>query len=219
MKTRRPSNFCKALTGNAGLCIILAAAFILSACSTVKVANIEKRRYRDGYYVQMKHRTQEKQEFAVRNIEVKQKLKYTTPDKPANVAVPGRLNKEDIGEIRSSLRALRKGHLPERLTSFSRAGNLNRFMAVMNESAEKGMFLDSRRNSASSPINHTRTDLEKTSETKGAGPFGTGISALILLIIFLIVFIILLPIGLAIFMAFLFALVIVWLLKQLNIID
>lgn len=38
------------------LCLILTTLFILSACSPVRVAKVEKRRYQNGYYVQMKQK-------------------------------------------------------------------------------------------------------------------------------------------------------------------
>ena len=64
------------LNGLSGLCCLLAITFIFSACSSVKLVNIEKRRYMDGYYVNINHNKTKKKDLDQELLNLEEEAKY-----------------------------------------------------------------------------------------------------------------------------------------------
>ncbi|MBN4072277.1 hypothetical protein JYT14_00955, partial [Flavobacteriales bacterium AH-315-E23] len=78
---------------------------------------------------------------------------------------------------------------------------------------------NTRKNLASIPQSKAHAQKQLTSGPNDFSLPGTGVSALVLLIIFLVIFLFLFDAVLAILMAILLALLIIWVLRELRVID
>ena len=183
------------------LCFLLAAVFILSACSSVKIANIEKRRYRGGYHVQLKKKIQKTREIATVINESPEEGSPSASDKePVRMAV-----KAEVKKVKEAIR------------SFKKDQNIEQFIASLDDVVKKVSVISTHKGLASAPVKSRKlSDANSPNDLPGVV---LGLMGLIFAIVFLVLFLALaLNIILVLAVAVIFAIVSVMLLKALNII-
>ncbi|HIA36984.1 MAG TPA: hypothetical protein EYN89_09735 [Flavobacteriales bacterium] len=179
--------------------IFLLAGFIISSCSTIKISKVEKRRYNDGYYV---------------NISKNKRIKR-----------PSILNKEDLASGTSiEEKTTEIQNIPSGSNKKNKRKNQRNIKKVKVSNKEKITSKPKLGFNSSGPLNfHKRKDINFSQKTlKPSGEHGnnyltTGL--IIAGIIFIVFMIIGLDILLTLLVALLFAVVIVFLLKELEIIS
>ncbi len=186
------------------LCLILTTLFILSACSPVRVAKVEKRRYQRGYYVQMNHQAPKNTSAQHRPEAVSERI-TAQPDKPASKR--GVAYEKETEDIRTSFK------------KFAADLDVKQFMATVDEVVYNASIMDTRKNLSSVPAVRDHAKGGAAVYPNWPGVMGTGVSTVVLLVLFLVVFLILLEPIIAILMAVLLALLIIWLLRALDVID
>lgn len=187
-------------------CLILVGIILFGACSPVKIASIEKRRYRDGYYVQMKHEAP-KAEIA------KGKTAMTSEETSASVNTPGIAKK--VSRDKNEFKKLKTA-----LGELKKSKNREQFVAAVNDMADKVVIFDTQKNLTSIP--EPGGELQNQDTLKPVGPkrFGTGESAIVLLVVLALLLILLMKeVLVAILIAIVLALLIIWLLRELDMID
>jgi len=186
------------------LSLIIVVCSIFSSCSSVKIANVEKRRYQRGYYVQMNHQAPNKTSAQHRPEAVSERI-IAQPDKPAS--------KRGVAyEIGTKIPGISVKKLAEDL-------DVKQFMARLDEVVCDASIIDTRKNLSSVPAVRDHTKAASAVYPNWPGVMGTGVSTVVLLVLFLVVFLILLDPIIAILMAVLLALLIIWVLRALDVID
>ena len=170
LSNRKPTSFCMKNQKLTYFSFLIATVFLLSACSSVKITKIEKRRYQNGYYVQM---NKGKPEFSSVKARIEQKEKK---EEFASTEIESKADKQLVR------RELKK--LKEAVKEFKKEENLKEFIA----SVDDLMLVDTKKNQASVPKRQLRTDgILSPDETQG------GVVAVLLLLIgisFLIIFLV-----------------------------
>jgi len=181
------------------LSLIIAAVFVLSACSTIKTASIEKRRYQKGYHINIAQHAAKQADL---NRELKAIEKESeTADHSSHTPEQSKVVKNKTKRIKAALKELKKKK------------NLREFVAALDDIPNKPI-INTKRNLASSP--KPSQGIFGGSETN---PPDTRTSLIILLIILLVIFLLLIEPIVAILMAVLLALLIIWVLRELRVID
>lgn len=186
------------------LSLIIVVCTILSSCSSVKISNVEKRRYQRGYYVQMNNKAP-KNTSARHRPEAVSKRITAQPDKPASKR--GVAYEMETEDIRTSFK------------KFAADLDVKQFMATVDEVVYNASVMDTRKNLSSVPTVRDHAKGGAAVYPNWPGVMGTGVSTVVLLVLFLVVFLILLEPIIAILMAVLLALLIIWLLRALDVID
>lgn len=189
------------------LCFVLTAFFMFSACSPVRIAKVEKRRYQRGYYVQMNHQVPNKKAAKVETESSVVTNEFAKVEQR-------RMASENRMHVRKEIKNVKTA-----IKKFKQEENLKQFMATANGLANNVAILDTRKNLASIPSVKVQTPGAASFHPKGSSILGTGVSAVVLLVIFLVVFLILIDPIIAILMAVLLALLIIWILRALDVID
>lgn len=177
--------------------IFLLTGFIISSCNTIKISKVEKRRYNDGYYVNVSKNKKHKNSSEYK----KEELTSVTP--PENKTKEDKKKPSHSYSTKSTQKAKRK---------------------IRNSSKGKITSKPKLGFNSSGPLNfHERKNVNFSQKTlKPSGENGdnyltTGL--IIAGIIFIVLMIIGLDILLTLLVALLFAVVIVFLLKELEIIS
>jgi len=155
------------------LCLILTTLFILSACSPVRVAKVEKRRYQNGYYVQMKQKAP------------KRTAKSKIEDKERGIAgadgeIPG-CNSEVTDEPGIEIRRISTA-----IKTFRNAEHLKMALSSLDHLAENVVTVNTAKNQASVSADQVKAnDISDADDKKG----GTvGVLLLLIAISFLVMF-------------------------------
>ena len=185
------------------LCFVLTAFFMFAACSPVRIAKVEKRRYQRGYYVQMNHQVPNKKAAKVETESSGVTNEFAKVEQR-------RMASENRMHVRKEIKNVKAA-----IKKFKKEENLKQFMATANELA----IIDTRKNLSSVPSVRVQTSRAASLHPNGSSILGTGVSAVVLLVIFLVVFLILIDPIIAILMAVLLALLIIWILRALDVID
>ena len=186
---------------------VLTALFIFAACSPVKIAKVEKRRYQRGYYVQMNHQVPKKK---AAKVETESSVVTNEIAKVER----RRMDSENRMHVRKEIKNVKTA-----IKKFAKEENLKQLMATVNELANNVAIIDARKNMSSIPPVKVQAPGASALYPNGPSVMGTGVSTVVLLVLFLLVFLILLEPIIAILMAILLALLIIWLLRTLHVID
>ena len=190
------------------MCFLLVATFILSACSTVKIASIEKRRYQDGYYVKLKQGAQKTHQVSLDQEMLKQKPNSAALDNPSDVVVQRNPVKDSKKKLKTAVQ------------TFKRKQNTDQLLAVLENLVNKAAIIDMQKDQASIPKHKEKAQKINTVNPLNFNIFGTGESAIVLLVVLAVLLLILMKdVLLALLFAVLFALVILWMLRELDIVE
>jgi len=188
-----------------GVSLVLAGILIFTACHPVKITSIEKRRYQKGYHVQMMHHPSIPDVLPSETLMAKSDVagsEDTVLDPQKQKKGKGELKK-----VRTVLKELRKGRSPEQIK------------AAVSDIVDKAIILDNRKNIASLPNQGNEAKKQGAFKPIDALEFGTGQSAIVLLVVLAILLILLMEnVLVSILVAVLLTLLIIWLLRELELI-
>ncbi|MBL4755206.1 MAG: hypothetical protein JKY52_16630 [Flavobacteriales bacterium] len=180
--------------------LIFTTAILLSACSSVNITSIEKRRYRDGYHVSTKHHKAKKVDLTHQSQKVEQEIEHNTVEASQPISERRKQVRAQVKKIKSSLKAVKK---EER--------SLEAFIVSLDEAIDQAVVPHARKNLA-------RVPTVKADPHDAADP-GTGISTVVLVVLLVVLFLILFDPLVAILTALLLALLIIWVLRELGVIE
>ena len=92
------------------LSLILSVVFLLSACSSVKIASIEKRRYLDGYHLSTKHHKNIKEDLNHELLRLEEEAKQVDGKPGADIPKQKKQVKSKEKMVKSFLKNLKKEH-------------------------------------------------------------------------------------------------------------
>jgi len=186
--------------------LLLSVVFLLSACSSVQITSIEKRRYQKGYHVQMKHQSAKAQISEERTIKAQEKI--ATSVKPTG-------QDKDINQDKNKAKKVKAA-----LKNFKKKGDPQQLLSEFNDLFHKPLTDHKKGNEMHVPTHkEPQRSLDITNPVNGKS-FGTGESAIVLVVVLVILLIIIMKeVIVAILIAILLALLILWLLRNLEIVD
>jgi len=119
------------------LSLIISAVFLISACSSVKIASIEKRRYLDGYHVSTKHHKIKRGDLHRELLMEEEEVKQETREPAQYIPKQKKQVKEQMKKIKSSIKTLKKEN------------SLEDFIVSFDHIVEQALIPDARKNLAS----------------------------------------------------------------------
>ena len=152
---------------------LLAIIFVLSACSPVRIAKIEKRKYLNGYHVQMKQKRPKAQALNSMRETAAPKMEFTKKDDTGDKSEKRLDFKNELKEMKEAVKAFKKKENRKAL-----AESVPQFI-------EDNVLMDTKKNQASVPSRRVKTNkLTSPTETQGI----LGVLFLLIGLVFLVLF-------------------------------